>query len=113
MILICLMNVQEAMPVDSGWYWCDTDFYQFILYVDIKIPRSNLFLPSDILSSPSSGEDPGHQDYDVQTKPPTTSSPSVLLHQKKGTADQMQVYGTYQNKWQDKQVIPVCSLYIP
>ena len=113
MILICHMNVQEAMPVDSGWYWCDTDFYQFILYVDIKTPRSNLFLPSDILSSPSSGEDPGHQDYDVQTKPPTTSSPSVLLHQKKGTADQMQVYGTYQNKWQDKQVMPMWSLYIP
>ena len=93
------------MPIDSGWYWCDTDFYQLILYLDIKSPRSHLFLPSDILSSPTSVEDLGDEDYGIQvlqTERPAVPSP--MLPQRKGTADQMQVYGTYQNKWQDKQV---------
>ena len=82
---------QEAMPADSGWYWCDTDSYQIVTHVSVE----NLVSMMEIVTS----EMRAHH---------TTESSSVdhvdQVPLKKGNADQLQVYETYQNKWQDKQV---------
>ena len=79
------------MPADSGWYWCDTDSYQMVTHVSVE----NLVSMMDIVTS----EMRAHQ---------TTESSSLdhldQVAVKKGNADQLQVYETYQNKWQDKQV---------
>ena len=105
-LFLDILCPKEGMPEDSGWYWCDTDFYQLILYVDIKPVRPDLLLPSDILHPQTSVEVGGNKNHDsqFQTEGPPTPSSGVMLHQRKGTADQMKVYGTYQNKWRDRQV---------
>ena len=85
------------MPADSGWYWCDTDSYQIVTHVNVE----NLVSMMDIVTS----EMRSHY---------TTESPSLDYHDpvselKRGNADQLQVYETYQSKWQDKQVCILCS----
>ena len=85
------------MPADSGWYWCDTDSYQTVTHVSVE----NLVSMMDIVTA----EMRAHH---------TTESKSVGYNddkhdkdhvgdEKRGNADQLQVYETYQNRWQDKQ----------
>ena len=77
------------MPADSGWYWCDTDAYQIVTLVSVE----NLVSMMDIVKS------------EMRAQQTTESSVDYRDHDdKKGNADQLQVYETYQNKWQDKQV---------
>ena len=82
------------MPADSGWYWCDTDSYQIVTHVSVE----NLVSMMDIVKS------------EMRAHHTTESSVDYRDHQgpvtdvKRGNADQLRVYETYQNKWQDKQV---------
>ena len=88
---------QEAMPADSGWYWCDTDSYQIVAHVSVE----NLVSMMDIVAS------------EMRAHHTTVSSSVDHLDQvpvKKGNADQLQVYETYQNKWQDKQVFTLIMM---
>ena len=88
---------QEAMPADSGWYWCDTDSYQIVTHVSVE----NLVSMMDIVAS------------EMRAHHTTKSSSVDHLDQvpvKKGNADQLQVYETYQNKWQDKQVFTLIMM---
>ena len=80
---------QEAMPADSGWYWCDTDAYQIVTHVSVE----NLVSMMDIVKSEMRAQQTTESSVDYRD-----------LDVKKGNADQLQVYETYQNKWQDKQV---------
>ena len=71
------------MPADSGWYWCQTDSYQVVVYVQVGPLQPQ---PLPLVPAPMS------------------MSASLIKAERKGTADQLQVYDTYQSKWQDEQV---------
>ena len=78
------------MPADSGWYWCDTDSYQIVTHVSVE----NLVSMMDIVTSGMIAHHTTESSVDHLDQVPV----------KRGNADQLQVYETYQNKWQDKQV---------
>ena len=91
-LTINVAKTQEAMPADSGWYWCDTDSYQIVTHVTVE----NLVSMMDIVTS----EMRSH----YTTESPTLNNHDPVSELKRGNADQLQVYETYQSKWQDKQV---------
>ena len=78
------------MPADSGWYWCDTDSYQTVTHVTVENLVSLLDLVTYEMRSLPARQEPPSSSEDI----------SVVDYQKKGTADQLQVYETYQKKWQ-------------
>ena len=48
---------QEAMPADSGWYWCDTDSYQSVRYVDVKAMPPNAHDVQAVIKMTQDAED--------------------------------------------------------
>ena len=79
-------TLENAMPEESGWYICETDLYMSFVYINITIP-----LPPPIPQRP-------RNIVNLITPPERkTDTPAP-------TGDKLQVYTTFQQAWQDKEV---------
>merc|ERR1711953_1487949 len=100
-----IFTLHNAMPEETGWYICETDYYQSYVYVNIVIntpphppfptppptPKFRKMVSSTTPARPTPVPEVGRNvQFKVQT-PPLSSQ----FSENPGTADQLKVYGTY------------------
>jgi len=100
-----MLAIKEAMPADSGWYWCDTDSYQSVRYVDVKAMPPNAHDVQAVIKMTQDAEDDTLHVTSKRLEPINVNIANVENQEfeRSGTADKLKIYNTYQNKWHDRQ----------